>query len=197
MKLSKFIYSKLKTSINGRQIRIIKRLFQFTSYYHREKTRSLFILTSVVCLLSLFRVQLRSKINVLFPSIHYFASFIRRSRLPLLLLTWQNSSISKSSYVAVTIQKKISLIAKVDQSTDKQGMIFDQILKTKLMHYFDALSNHTGGSQNIIAASRINKNRIIIFLKTTDINNHFFHNHFFIEIANDVIQIRRLRLIKN
>lgn len=80
---------------------------------------------------------------------------------------------------------------------DEQAFVFDSESNFELGDYLQAMKKSVGGSKNIKVASKIDKNRIQVHLKSKKILDEFFNStggRF--EIESRVIQCRRVGLLK-
>jgi len=93
---------------------------------------------------------------------------------------------------ASTVQKKIIPILEFDNPTEEQGIIFPLKPNLVLKQYLIALKVKVVHAKNIIAASRISQDRILIFLESKELVDSFIDNGASIEIENEIIKGRRL-----
>lgn len=102
-----------------------------------------------------------------------------------------NGSSSINTY-ANTV-KKLRRITKFKNPVDEQGFIFNCVPDLKVKQYLHALKTNVGGPKNIIAASKIEDNQIVIHLQSKEVLNEFFNKHDGkFSIDSHVIQCKRL-----
>src|SRR6266576_5930399 len=61
------------------------------------------------------------------------------------------------------------------------------------MDYLQALKTLVGGAKNIIAASRISNNRVVVFLSNAQLVDKFIEDHGDVTINSNFIKARKLR----
>lgn len=96
------------------------------------------------------------------------------------------------TYAAKT-KRKITPLISFAHPDEIQGIIFNHVNDTPIPNYFEALSPLIGGPLNIIAASRVSGNRVIIFLSNANIVNDFMTNHGGFRINEGYVKIRYLK----
>lgn len=99
---------------------------------------------------------------------------------------------SQTSYAAKT-KTKIAPLTNFVHPNDNQGIVFNTIQDYKLRDYLLAIKDLVGGPLSIIAASKVSKNRVIIFLKSEDLVNTFMTQHGGFSIHSNFIACRRLK----
>lgn len=99
----------------------------------------------------------------------------------------RNKESEKTSYANNVKQNKICPLTDLFTPNKEQGITFLCRKDYKLRDYLMALKDFIQGAQNIIAASKVNNNRIIIFLKNEDLLDNFMHNHGAFSIEDDKI----------
>lgn len=91
-------------------------------------------------------------------------------------------------------KNKIAPITEIPQITEEQGIVFNCISDYKIRDYLVALTNTKviEDPKNIVACSKVSKNRIILHLKSKELVEEFFHNHGAFKIESNTIKCRRL-----
>ena len=110
-----------------------------------------------------------------------------------------------ASYATVSRQshnkKKINAITDFPYPDDEQGIVFSSIPNTTIKQYLLAMKSKVKDAKNIIAASRISRDRILIFLKSRELVQTFYmtlvqtfiDEGASIEINNEIIRGKCLR----
>lgn len=101
------------------------------------------------------------------------------------------STSNKMSY-ADKLKKKILPLTDFAHPSEEQGIVFNGILDYKLRDYLVAIKDLVHGPTNIIAASKVSRNRVILHLKTKDLVDEFFENHGGFQIESNYIKCRKL-----
>lgn len=102
----------------------------------------------------------------------------------------KSSSSINASYSQVT-KAKITPLTTFKHPTEEQGIVFNCISDYKLCDYLIAVMNLVGGPLNIIAASKVSRNRIIIHLKDSSLVDSFMADHGGFKIEDNFIKCRR------
>lgn len=102
---------------------------------------------------------------------------------------YTNMKPNKISYAEKT---KITPIVEFQHPTEEQGLVFNCILDYKIRDYLVALKEVIKDPKNIIAASKVSKNRIIIHLKNKEQVDEFFQNGGSFKIEEKLVKCRRL-----
>lgn len=99
---------------------------------------------------------------------------------------------TKPSYADKT-KPKITPLTDFEHPKDDQGIVFHAIRDYKIRDYLVAIMNPVGGPKNIVAISKISKNRIVCFLKSAELVNSFINDHNGFKIEQDFIPCRKLK----
>lgn len=89
--------------------------------------------------------------------------------------------------------KKLHRITRFRNPEDEQAFVFNCVSDFKVKQYLHALKNEVGGPKNVIAASKIEENQMVVHLISKEILNEFFNvygGQF--KIESHVIKCRRL-----
>lgn len=87
---------------------------------------------------------------------------------------------------------KIQPLLEFVNPKDDQGLVFNCVLDYKLRDYLEAIEDRVYGAKNIIAASKVSKNRIIIHLQSKKLIDEFFDKYGTFQIESNTIKCRRL-----
>ena len=102
-----------------------------------------------------------------------------------------------ASYATVSRQshnkKKINAITDFPYPDDEQGIVFSSIPNTTIKQYLLAMKSKVKDAKNIIAASRISRDRIFVFLKSRELVQTFIDEGASIKINNEIIRGKCLR----
>lgn len=106
--------------------------------------------------------------------------------------THSQPATASTSY-ANKVKTKISPLADFTHPKEDQGIVFNCILDFKFRDYLIAIKDKVGGPTNMIAGSKVSNNRIIIFLKDSEMVNAFMSEHAGFTIESHFIPCRRLK----
>lgn len=101
--------------------------------------------------------------------------------------------MNSSTFVEKVKRVKISPINTFNHPSEEQGIIFDHINCCRVREYLLALDSSFDGPKNILAVSRVNGGRIIIFLATKEIMDKFQSEHGGFTLCNDFVKTRKLK----
>lgn len=88
---------------------------------------------------------------------------------------------------------KIEPLTSFTFPTSEQGIIFPYVADSKIRDYLVATAEILGDPKYIIAASRISKNRVSVFLNSSEMVDNFLSRPNGIKIRNEVIRGRHLK----
>lgn len=100
---------------------------------------------------------------------------------------------TSQSIYADKLKPKITPLINFQHPDDNQSVLFTPIKNYKIRDNLVALMGRVGGASNIIAISKISKNRILFFLKNAELVNNFINEYGGFKIEQDFIQCRKLR----
>lgn len=102
----------------------------------------------------------------------------------------QDSSSSTASYASKI--KKMHRITRFRNPVDEQAFIFNCSSEYKVKQYLHALKGKVGGPQNVIAASKIEDNQMVVHLISKEVLNSFIESSGEFELDSQIIKCRRL-----
>lgn len=106
-----------------------------------------------------------------------------------------SSSTNLSASYSDKLQNKprIIPITEITHPTDDQAFVFNCISDYKIRDYLIALKDLVGGPKNMVAVSKVSKNRIIIHLSSSELVDNLLSQHGGFKIEDSYIKCRKLR----
>jgi len=98
-----------------------------------------------------------------------------------------------TSYADKLKKNKVSPLSDFAYPNEEQGILFSCMLDYKLRDYLVAIKDLVHGPQNIIAASKVSQNRVILFLKNEEMVETFLTDHGGFAIESNFIKCRKLK----
>ena len=90
-------------------------------------------------------------------------------------------------------KKKILPLTAFNHSTEEQGIIFPHFEGAKIRDYLLAIYQLVGGATNIVAASRVSGDGVIVFLANKELVENFQKNYGGFQFQNTFIKTRKLK----
>lgn len=92
------------------------------------------------------------------------------------------------------VKNKILPLTEFTQPNDDQAIVFNCISDYRVIDYLLIIKDLVSGPQNIVAASKVSRNRIIFHLKTSDMVKDFFKEHGGFQIGDNYIKCRQMKI---